>query len=410
MMQHHSKRPATQSALLSPALHTISNSTTSKSGRPPLPTNGSRRATFKPMDSTEASSDERTSTHEPSTHPLHREDSSECLAGEMLLDAAHPIEQFDLSEPGSHSPPAGHNRRNTGGTIWIKNTMTNPDIQATIKCVCGVYRAHIIQATERKMPLSPVSVMGNGQYGSPADVALFRDDFEYRHLRRPDTPPPIPSLADVVAFYEEFYRRSQMEHDTIIVSLIYVERLIKMSHGVATPMADNWRSVLFSCMVLASKVWDDLSMWNIDFSNVSANTAGLSSFTLRRINDLELGLLKSLNFDVKVPASVYAKYYFLIRTMLLRSGLMQGGEKPLGKQEAFQTLEKRTTNYQQSKLGQELTHETGGNKKQKSAPRENRGRSKSVDANFGSWTADALKVGPVLGDSVCLEQLIGCTQ
>lgn len=47
---------------------------------------------------------------------------------------------------------------------------------------------------------------------------------------------------------------------------------------------------------------------------------GLSSFTIQRINQLEVALLSILRFDVRVPASEYAKYYFLIRTMLFRSG------------------------------------------------------------------------------------------
>jgi hypothetical protein len=62
-----------------------------------------------------------------------------------------------------------------------------------------------------------------------------------------------------------------------------------------------------------------LCRWNVDFSNVSVAT-GLSSFTIQRINQLEVALLSILRFDVRVPASEYAKYYFLIRTMLFRGG------------------------------------------------------------------------------------------
>ena len=71
-------------------------------------------------------------------------------------------------------------------------------------------------------------------------------------------------------------------------------------------------------MVMSSKVWDDLSMWNADFSQVC------SSFTLQRINELELAMLNALRYDVKVKASEYAKYYFLLRSMLMKSGL--GGD------------------------------------------------------------------------------------
>jgi hypothetical protein len=109
-----------------------------------------------------------------------------------------------------------------------------------------------------------------------------------------------------------------METDCIIMSLIYVERLVKVTDGQLRPRASNWRTLLFSCMILSSKVWDDLSMWNADFSQ--SCPAGVS-FPLKRINELELAVLHALGFQVKVPASEYAKYYFLLRSMLIKSGL-----------------------------------------------------------------------------------------
>ena len=45
------------------------------------------------------------------------------------------------------------------------------------------------------------------------------------------------------------------------------------------------------------------------------------TFSLQRINQLELALLTCFQYNVKVPASAYAKYYFLMRSMLIRSGL-----------------------------------------------------------------------------------------
>ena len=185
-----------------------------------------------------------------------------------------------------------------------------------VQCVCGVYRAHILQASSKRSGQSPVSVaLSHNQ--SLADIFLDHS---------PGT--EIPTLDEVICFYQDFYVRSQMEHDTIIMSLIYVERLIKEDTNIS-PLPENWRSVLFSCMVLASKVWDDLSMWNIDFSNVCGRSGSLSDYTLPRINQLELGLLKALNFNVKVPASEYAKYYFLMRSMLIKSGLLATAEKPM---------------------------------------------------------------------------------
>ena len=55
---------------------------------------------------------------------------------------------------------------------------------------------------------------------------------------------------------------------------------------------------------------------------------GLSSFTIQRVNQLEVALLSVLRFDVRVPASEYAKYYFLIRTMLFRGGKLSSEASP----------------------------------------------------------------------------------
>jgi hypothetical protein len=303
-------------------------------GRPPLP----GRHVIEHRNSLEFSPEEtRSEKNSESDHPLLMREESELgaeLRGVALLDGPILEEQVNKDDGidiSRQNPQQSHVRRNTGGTVFVKSTMMNPDVEATIKvsaqtwigscrkntkvslstfkqCICGVYRAHIVQAVSKRSHSSPVSVACS----KFSDVFLD-DDYIGSDL-------PLPSLDDVVEFYHDFYVRSQMEHDTIIMSLIYVERLIKET--TIAPLSENWRSVLFSCMVLASKVWDDLSMWNIDFSNVCGRCSGLAQYTLPRINQLELALLKALSFNVKVPASEYAKYYFLIRSMLMKSGLL----------------------------------------------------------------------------------------
>eukprot|EP00934_Nitzschia_sp_Nitz4_P000907 Nitzschia sp. Nitz4//scaffold40_size135432//3323//5312//NITZ4_003225-RA/size135432-snap-gene-0.109-mRNA-1//1//CDS//3329551162//907//frame0 len=207
-------------------------------------------------------------------------------------------------------------RRNTCSTMYVGTTMSAPDKDATIKCVCGVLRTHILSSES----LDPELLRG--------DYRVFNDREENQGelpagFHNNDCPRAhIPSLDEVTKFYRDIYYKAQMETDCIIMSLIYVERLVKRTGGKLRPTADNWRSLIFSCMILSSKVWDDLSMWNVDFSQ--SCPPGVS-FSLQRINELELAVLNALNFQVKVPASEYAKYYFLLRTMLIKSGL--GGEK-----------------------------------------------------------------------------------
>mmetsp|Transcript_25212 Transcript_25212/g.53603 ORF Transcript_25212/g.53603 Transcript_25212/m.53603 type:complete len:413 (-) Transcript_25212:1537-2775(-) len=219
-------------------------------------------------------------------------------AARMVANSRKPA--TDIVRPGIQ-------RMNTCGTIYVGTTMSAPDKDATIRCVCGVFRSHILSSEHENLSLE-----GREAYkvfNDYPDDALARKTY-------------IPSLDEVATFYRDTFFKAQMEADCIIMSLIYVERLIKQTIGRLRPRASNWRSLIFSCMILSSKVWDDLSMWNGDFSQ-SCPPGGVN-FSLQRINQLELAVLNSLKFSVKVPASEYAKYYFLLRSMLIKSGL--GGE------------------------------------------------------------------------------------
>lgn len=254
-----------------------------------------------------------------------------------------------LSELKSIPKPT-FQQRNTCGTLYVSSTMSDPDKDATIKCVCGIYRAHILQAAHEEAASGFRPQVKFDEYeifndlrsergaGLAKEVSISpscirssdNPSYDTRDEAPKDLDPSIeaytaesiesivPSLDEIAAFYCDVFRRSQMETDCIIMSLIYIERLIKITVGGVRPRIGNWRSVLFASMVMSSKVWDDLSMWNADFSQTCPSGV---RFPLKRINELELAMLNCLKFDVKVQASEYAKYYFLLRSMCIRSGL-----------------------------------------------------------------------------------------
>lgn len=209
-------------------------------------------------------------------------------------------------------------KRNSCSTIYLGSTLSTPDKDALIKCVCGVFRAHMLQRAEGVFATFACSAPTSSSSSSSMEHAIFRDRRPSGDYRSLDTS-SIPSLDAVTDYYRSIFMRSQMEVECIIISLIYIERLVKTTNGKLSPRPDNWRSLLFSCMVLASKVWDDLSMWNCDFSKIGP--LGMI-FSLHRTNELEIELLRTLKYKVKVEASEYAKYYFFLRSMLCRSGLV----------------------------------------------------------------------------------------
>jgi len=143
-------------------------------------------------------------------------------------------------------------------------------------------------------------------------------------------------------------------------------------------------------------------MWNIDFSNLSVSSGLLSPFSLSRINELEMAVLTCLNFAVAIPASEYAKYYYLLRNMMIRGGLLnnayhQPTTQPLLSKDEANRLENRTSQYQDSQL----------------SPPGRRRQARSVDwsllsgATINKGDGDNDDNSPVLKEAVCLEQLTG---
>ncbi|GMH65608.1 hypothetical protein TrRE_jg2772, partial [Triparma retinervis] len=243
-------------------------------------------------------------------------------------DTPSPLQMMGVPDAEVFRPPLLQHR-NSGSTLFVGSTMSAPDTHGMIACVCGLFRAHMVQyANEEAKGLLTGSFEGvfpqydifNDKEYSKVGTIEEKDevDREETKITKEEIISRVPSLKEVTKFFADLYRKSQMESDCIIMSLIYVERLLKQTKGGIRLTYKNWKSVVFSSMVMSSKVWDDLSMWNADFSQVC------SSFTLQRINELELAMLDALRYDVKVKASEYAKYYFLLRSKLMESGL--GGD------------------------------------------------------------------------------------
>lgn len=224
------------------------------------------------------------------------------------VDAKDLLEAMDKKDSMSPSKKPRFSqrlkRRNSTGTIYLNNTMSQQNNNATIECVCVVIRAHMIDAAkEGIVPIEKYNVFKDPLYMKDSKSGDSKDDIDQ-----------IPSLSTVKEFFMYVFSKSQLESDCIIMALIYCERLVKETKGRLCIRYDNWRSILFSCLVMASKVWDDLSMWNVDFSQV------YPTFNLMRVNELELAILDALKYSIRVSASEYAKYYFHLRSMMARLG------------------------------------------------------------------------------------------
>ena len=190
--------------------------------------------------------------------------------------------------------------------------MSIQDDKSTIKCLCTVIRTHMLHSMYSQVEM-------NQSYDVFKDSPnnKFKDSKHSKSDQEEKVEDRIPTLVEIVDFFHSIFDKAQMESECIIMTLIYCERSMTVTRGKLKIRYDNWKSILFGCMIMSSKVWDDLSMWNVDFSNVCP------SYTLARVNALECALLEIFNYEVKVSASEYAKYYFHLRSMMVTLGYHQ---------------------------------------------------------------------------------------
>lgn len=117
----------------------------------------------------------------------------------------------------------------------------------------------------------------------------------------------VPTEAEIYDFASKLFKAVQLSSECSIVSLIYIERLMETAH--VPLLASTWRPIFMSGLLMASKVWQDLSSWNVEFSGV------YPQYSLESISQLELQFLRMVKWDLYISSSLYAKYYFALRSL-----------------------------------------------------------------------------------------------
>ena len=74
-----------------------------------------------------------------------------------------------------------------------------------------------------------------------------------------------PSKDILANFCKNIVITSKMEKEVPIIAMVYIERLLSTS-GLRLS-GYNWRKITFIALIMASKIWDDESFENENFSN-----------------------------------------------------------------------------------------------------------------------------------------------
>ena len=106
----------------------------------------------------------------------------------------------------------------------------------------------------------------------------------------------------------KIFDKMTLATECIIISLIYIEKLMIISKIEIRYC--NWRPLFFTAILLASKFWEDINFWNIDYAEA------LNYYSLRSINRLECEFVAMCEYNLFVSAELYSKYYLAIKQII----------------------------------------------------------------------------------------------
>lgn len=177
-------------------------------------------------------------------------------------------------------------------TIFIDDsTVSQPNLKNTIKAVAYAVYFHIKNRESNRT----IEIFDEKLH--PLSREIVPEDYDIRD----------PEHKSIYRFIRNLFTAAQLTAECAIVTLVYLERLLHYAEIGTMPA--NWKRIVLGAILLASKVWDDQAVWNVDYCQI------LKDIAVEDVNELERQFLELLQFNINVPSSVYAKYYFDLRAL-----------------------------------------------------------------------------------------------
>jgi hypothetical protein len=202
----------------------------------------------------------------------------------------------------------------------MRSTLANLDIEEMCRCLSKVisrhieYTASLPQKIDHSLPdflddlRKPSCASSESLQYSTESVQYIEPLFRMfeKAFNDPEGRTGTPDEDAIHNYSKNVILRSKMEKEASIICLVYLERII-IRAGLRIS-ALNWKRLLFTSLILASKIWDDESFENKHFAQV------FTMFTAEEINTMESVFLTILDYRLIVAGSDYANYYLILRT------------------------------------------------------------------------------------------------
>lgn len=199
------------------------------------------------------------------------------------------------------------------------STISQPDLKQTIMCVSlaiyyhirnrsSNYSIDIFDETIHPLKLPDLRNLDTDSHDRGEQlIILTRDSLNDQGE---------PDQETIYSFVKTVFQGAQLTSEYAITTLVYLERLMTYAEIDLTPK--TWRRMFLGAILLSSKVWEDQAVWNVDYAQI------LEEISVEDINDLERNFLGLIQFNMNVPSSVYAKYYYHLRSLALTNRMSKG--------------------------------------------------------------------------------------
>jgi len=180
-------------------------------------------------------------------------------------------------------------RSNSTSSIFCTGSITDPNMSELVSSVSTMLHCQMmrdVDSHESKKKMLPY---------------FCEENYTGKRVKE------IPNVKMIYTFLKQVFEVGQFNAECCVISLVYINRLIGVT-GVPLTQS-NWKPVSVSALVLAQKVWDDTPLINADFSIL------YPALTVKEINFLERKFLDLLEFKLTVSPSLYAQYYFELRSI-----------------------------------------------------------------------------------------------
>ncbi|XP_057395175.1 cyclin-Y-like protein 1 isoform X1 [Balaenoptera acutorostrata] len=203
------------------------------------------------------------------------------------------VREKRTSSPLNHVSPGQLTKKYSScSTIFLDDsTVSQPHLRTTVKRMTLAIYYHIKNRdADRSLDIFDERLHPLTREKMPEEY--FEHDPEHKFIYR---------------FVHTLCSAAQLTAESAVVTLVYLERLLTYAEIDICPT--NWKRIVLGAILLASKFWDDQAVWNVDDCQI------LKDITVEDMNEMERHCLELLHFNINVPFSVYAKYYFDLRSL-----------------------------------------------------------------------------------------------